>query len=151
MSRQTKYKEILYVAFDVEKKGSGPNYPVIQVGVAWGTCPSDMQSRSFCFDYNDRDFEKRCYEEFWKKNMKVLQRIENESVEPKRGWLEFVRLIDGFEAPDRKIVLLSDNPAYDISAIDHHIVVEQKLRAFGLQNSRDGAIYRSINDPTEQD
>lgn len=137
-----------YVAVDVEKKGDGPAFPVIQIGVAWGTNLKDIKTRSFCFDYHSGDrkveFQKRCFDEFWTEHLDILARIEKEAIEPTAQWRAFIEFWDKF---DENVVIVSDNPAYDIEAIDFHVWEEAKR--FPIRWTADGK-YRKVCDPGQQ-
>lgn len=135
-----------YVAVDVEKKGNGFAYPVIQVGVAWGTGLGDIATRSFCFDYRSVGFERRCYDEYWSKQLALLARIGREAVEPGQQWPAFVEFWNVTFGADA--VIVSDNPAYDLAAIDFH--VWEWCRRFPIRNTAVGG-YREVHDPSERD
>ena len=134
------------VALDVEKKGPLFQNPVINVGVAWGTSIDTIQTMSFCFDYKDAPFDKQCYDEFWSKHLDILKRIEEAAKEPKAEWTRFNTLL--MELDDPSIEFESDNPAYDIEAIDFHLYTVLGRR-LPLRYTSKG-VYRSISDSSER-
>lgn len=137
----------LIVAVDVEKKGSGFQHPIINVGVAWGKSIDTIQSASFCFDYKNIAFEKRCYDQFWSKNLQVLKRIEESAKDPEMEWKRFDDLLKQFEKQGTEVEFESDNPAYDIEAIDFHLFAE--LGRLPMRYTTQGE-YRSIGDSSER-
>lgn len=139
---------VIYLALDIEKKGTTLAYPLIQIGAVWGTNKSDLQKRSFCFDYKDAAFEPRCYEEFWCKHKDIYERICAEAIEPKLQWKKFGQFLDDLEASGATIELLTDNPAFDIATIDYYLHTELGRR--GLQYNRDMS-RRKIHDSSMRD
>lgn len=137
----------LYVAFDVEKKGAKFEHPIIQIGVAY-TNSLDVAPRtaSFCFDYPGAPFEKRCYDEFWVKNLDILKRIQKEAKPAKAEWERFVDFLNALEKEHSKIKILSDNPAYDIEAIDWHL--DKECGRAGIRYTSTGK-YRPVIDSSE--
>ena len=114
----------LYYAVDVEKKGAGFEYPTIQVGYAHSTS-IDVKpvSGSFCFNYAKVPFEPKCHKEFWSKNLDIYARIfaEAKGKDPVEEWKKYAASLDKLEEKHDKIEIVSDNPAYDIEAVDYHL------------------------------
>lgn len=142
-----KQLETLFVAVDVEKKGPGFDFPVIQLGVAFGTNIQNIQKMSVCFDHKDVPFQEKCFNEFWKTRQELYNKILAEAKPPTEQWKTFVEWFDGLEKKYPKIELASDNPAYVLEAIDFHVWKECKR--LPLRYSSTGE-YRSVSDPTEQ-
>jgi hypothetical protein len=142
-NKKRKRSDPFFVAFDVEKKGARFEHPVIQVGVAYGSCLNDIQTASFCFDYKDVPFEKRCWDEFWSNWKDVLARIEKAAEAPNVQWPKFGKFLDALEAEHDEIEIVSDNPAYDIEAIDHHL--DKDLGRAGVRYTSTMG-YRYVND-----
>jgi len=142
-----KKSQTIYLAIDVEKKGAKFEHPVIQIGVAWGTSLSSMEKGSFCFDYKDKPFEQRCFDEFWSKQDAVYKRICAEAVEPAEQWRTFKAFLDTLELSGDKVEIISDNPAYDVEAIDYHL--NEELGRQGLRYSS-GMKYRCVHDSSER-
>lgn len=154
-------KSVLYIAVDVEKKGASFDHPIIQIGVAWSlTCASwgpfplaygtdinSIKTASFCFDYKDKPFEKRCYDEFWIKYLDILKRIEGAAKPSKEQWKNFDKWLVELESQAESIKIVSDNPGYDIEAIDYHL--HEELGRFPIRYDSTGK-YRSISDASEQ-
>lgn len=143
-------KENVYVAFDIEAGGSGYNHPVIAVGVCYGTA-NQYQKKRWVIQFDIKDFEERCYKEFWSYNMDLLDKLKKEAVDKKIAWREIREFIDNLEilfpADKYRVIFVSDNPAYDISRIDFMLFLfEQRLP---LRYTKEGK-YRRISDPSEQ-
>jgi hypothetical protein len=69
------------------------------------------------------DFEPRCVDEFWcKQPYDIIEDCKKEALPPKEGWANFRAYIDALEEKypyqQHKIKFLSDNPSFDIAAID---------------------------------
>ena len=134
----------LYVAVDIEKKGAGFEHDVLQLGIAYGTHIGDIKTIGFCFEEKG-PFEKRCEQEFWSKNKELLERIRKE---PKVTWGEFRVWLLGLELRKLKVEFVSDNPAYDIAAVDYCLFTQAASR-LPMRYTTDGQ-YRNISDPSEQ-
>lgn len=143
----TSESKTLYIAVDVEKKGASFDHPVIQLGVAYGTNIADISTLSFCFDYKDKPFEKRCYDEFWIKQRDILKKIEKHAKPPQEEWMRFNKWLTSIESKANAIKFISDNPAYDIEAIDYHL--HEVLGRLPMRYDSIGK-YRSISDASEQ-
>ncbi|MDE2097670.1 MAG: hypothetical protein KGL39_10515 [Patescibacteria group bacterium] len=135
--------ETLYVAVDVEKKGAKFEHPIIQIGVAYGTSLQNVKTRSFCFDYANVPFEQRCYDEFWSKFLDTYKRIQAEAKEPKGQWKAFADFLQELEDQYPSIEIWSDNPAYDVEAIDFHL--NDELKRAGIRYSSKMQ-YRYVTD-----
>lgn len=134
-----------FLAVDVEKKGARFAHPVIQVGVAYGTSLDDIKTATFCFDYADVPFEKRCWDEFWTNHEDIYEKICAAAQPPKEEWKRFAQFLNDLEpACHDKIEIVSDNPAYDVEAIDYHL---NAIRIGIRYSSKDK--YRSVHDSTE--
>lgn len=141
-------KKTLYIAIDVEKKGASFAHPVIQLGVAYGyNIHYKIKTENFCFDYKNSPFEKRCYDEFWVNHLDILKRIEENAKEPGAEWERFNKWLLDMEKENGTIKFVSDNPGYDIEAVDYHLHTE--IGRLPMRYSSTGK-YRSISDPSEQ-
>lgn len=138
----------LYVAVDIESAGSSYDHAVLQIGVAWSFDGEKFETKSFCSEeaFNLTGFETRCWEEFWTKNTKVLQRIQNEAIEDEFMWLSFVEFWNAFDSKSKTVKVVSDNPTFDLGRIDHAL---SKLKRLPLRYTQDGK-YRSVDDPSEK-
>jgi hypothetical protein len=136
----------IYVAFDIETGGAGFQHPVIAVGVCYGNVYGYYKKR-WCIEFNTNDFEKKCYEEFWTKHEDILDDIRKEAVDSKSAWNEIGQFLDRLsdKYPNSNIVILSDNPAFDLSRIDYELFTR-----LGRLGCRHIGKYRRVMDPTEQ-
>ena len=96
--------------------------------------------------------EELCMKEFWSKpdNQKTLAFIQSRALPLELALDQFLHYYDDELTkmfPDRKRVLICDNPCFDLGAIDYHLLVTQK-RAIGIKNSFDGSSYYSCVDPS---
>ncbi len=143
-----------YISFDIESAGANFENPILQVGVAWGSDSDNIQTRSWCFDHPDGPFEKRCVDEFWVHHKDILERIQKEAKASGRTvdeqWKNFATFMDDLYKT-HKLVLVSDNPAYDISMIDYELR-SRKLKSSGLRFSPypKPNTYLPVHDPTER-
>lgn len=141
-------KKPLYVAFDIEKKGSSLAHEILQIGVAWSEgLDQPIKTESFCF-VDTGPWEQRCYDEFWIHHRLILDRIRDQAIESKEGWKAFKFLLDTFEANWADVRIVSDNPAYDLGHIDHNLM-RTTGRLFGVRFTTAGG-YRWVYDPSER-
>jgi hypothetical protein len=144
-------KEVVYLAWDIEAGGPLNKNPVIAVGCCYGTSKSYKKIRWF-IDFDLEQFDSRCYEEFWSKNLEILNDIKKNSIDAKQAWREiasFLTIIESdYPADNYKIKIVSDNPSYDISKIDY--CLEFYTGRKGLHYNDNGS-YRGVSDPSEQD
>ena len=144
-----------YLAFDIEKAGCLPiRHPVIAVGVCLGDedgliiekkrwtfqvqWPDDLKNPS-----HYGDFEPRCWEEFWSKQKpELIAELKQDAKPQKEGWNDFVKWVDELEKKYSKIVLLSDNPGYDLGAID--VNLERYTERMPLRYASTTGDYRSL-------
>jgi hypothetical protein len=139
--------KIIYLGVDVEKKGAMFKHPVMQVGVAYGTCMNDIKTASFCFDYKSVPFEKRCWDEFWCKYEDVYRRICAAAQPAPAQWLAFKKFLLNLENSADRVEPVTDNAAYDVTAIDHHL--DKDAQRAGIRYSSKME-YRAVHDSTEQ-
>lgn len=163
MSESKQQKKLpLSVAFDIESKGASLDHPVPQIGVAYGTCLADIKTASFCFDYSDYPFEKRCLDEFWVNHQDIYKRIEKEAIYRDEQWKKFGAFIDELEVLSNNVEIVSDNPAFDIARIDYNTDLHgvrnrfyemsdgsKQRSSIPLRYTRDGK-YRPVKDPSER-
>lgn len=131
-------KQIICVAVDIEKTGSTFNHPCCSVGfyvsdldgkklqtlkvnlwVDWPVITNDK------LDY--RDFEPRCWDEFWSKQpADILEKAQQECIPQAIGWKKICNFIDTLEvlypSDTHKIVFATDNASFDIANIDYNLL-----------------------------
>ncbi len=145
-------KERLFIALDIEKDGPLLSHPTTAIGMVWG------DDYGTVFGYNTwflkpeatadgmlvADMDPDTKTEFWDKYPEVRKVIESRW-KPMRQELEafaqhYDRLLQNFKE-SRKIVLLTDNAAFDIGNIDYLLQVTGVRNKIPLKNT-------NFRDPT---
>ena len=62
------------------------------------------------------DFEKKCWEEFWSKNIPTLQKLKEGAVTAVEGTANFISVLDKYEQ-DYDVMIITDNPSFDVGFI----------------------------------
>ena len=148
--------ERVYIAFDIESAGCEFENPILQIGVAYGTDAKHLETKSWCFDHPDGPFEERCAREFWSKFPDILERIRKEAKASGRTvdeqWADFAGFMSHmYQLCQDKLVIVSDNPAFDVSMIDQQLRL-RKLKSSGIRYSPlpNPGTYLPVHDPTER-
>lgn len=143
-------KETVYIAWDIEKGGPCFEHPIIAVGVCYGT-KTTYRKKRFCLTFDINNFEEKCLKEFWSKFPNILEKIKSEATPVVETWeaiTDFLTLLEVAYPEDKyNIVMLSDNPAYDIGHIDYNLF--HYTARWGLRYTDNGD-YRFISNPCEQ-
>lgn len=113
-----------------------------------GSSIEHIVSASFCMNVEGGEWEERCVREFWSKYPAILSRIKTAAQPTADAWREFMKLLDSFEKSGKIITIISDNPAYDLTAIDYNLFIRD--REFGVRYNKDGTGYRKVADPSER-
>jgi hypothetical protein len=94
-------------------------------------------------------FDKRCYDEFWSKNLDILENIRREAVPLEQAWKSIADFLTSLETdyPESNVLICSDNPAFDLTFIDYNLFT--RLGRLGVRYSDSGK-YRCVSDPTAQ-
>jgi len=144
----TNSKQQIYVAWDIESSGPGFQHPVVAVGVCYGTISAYRKKRWY-LDFDTKDFDATCYEEFWSKNLDLLNNIKKDAVPQEQGWKSISTFLTELEQqhPKSRIVVCSDNPAFDLTLMDYNLY--KYCNRLGVRYSDKGK-YRQVMDPTEQ-
>lgn len=151
----TPEKRKVVVALDIEKKGCKLVHPIPSVGIVVGDRYREdvIEKNRICLDVSElmrslKDDEEivRCQQEFWDKYPELAATFEKEAMPYKQGLAQIAKYIDScYERYDvRKI--LSDNPAFDLGHLDHHLV---GTREYPIRHGPTGE-YHSVEDPSEQ-
>ena len=70
----------------------------------------------------NRDWEKRCFDEFWSKESEALNYIRDRAEEPKKVMNSFVQWMDKIDLKyGNDLIVLSDNGGYDFAWIDTYL------------------------------
>ena len=149
------------LSIDIEKGGDSPVFhPILAIGVCFGSRARSpgrgvswvVKKQTWCLDpFPGQTMEDRCVREFWSENAPLLERIKKSAAgqDPILQLKSFSDWLSSLSTTlaGARIVILSDNPSYDIGHLDHALC-SRGLRALPLRLLGDGR-YRSIGDPTE--
>lgn len=115
-------------------------HPLVAIGVHLRLIDGTTSKRIFRFAFDIKDFEPRCIEEFWSKNMDKLEKLKSL---PLSTIADFAAYIDELDTLYPNLIILSDNPAYDIGFINY--LYDRDLNRKPLQYRANGK-YRIIVD-----
>jgi hypothetical protein len=148
-----------WLALDLERLGPEYAYGVLAIGVCFGTPDGTvLDARAFCGRVPEQSgFDAYCWSSFWSKFPDVLARIDSEAQDDHvlacYRWLcELEAKYGPFgrrHAAQRKLVLLSDNPAYDFGVLGAEIA-HLRGRAVARPISEMFDDYVPTDDPGEQ-
>ncbi len=138
-----------YIAIDIEKAGKRLDDAILAIGICIGDDKGTVyEKKLWCLKMPEgKDFEKRCYSEFWTKNMDVLNLIKSQEQDIAEVMKEFAEFIDGLEERFHRYTFVSDNPAFDIGHLDYYL--QTYADRSPLRYTKQGQ-YRKISDPSEQ-
>jgi hypothetical protein len=109
-----------------------------------------LEKKTWCLHpFPEQEMAPVCVAEFWTGKEGLLAAIRARAVDPILGLASFSSWIDALPAryPGRKIVLISNNPVYDIGTLDY-VLAARRIRTLPLRFLGDGK-YRSVHDPSE--
>jgi len=146
-------KKVVYVAIDIEAGGSMyTKHPLLAIGVCVGSLENGViEKRVWCMDRylqeKDKIFmEEKCKTEFWDKHPDVLKKIDANAKPLAQQIRDFAKFLDKLEVTHkkRKIVFLSDNPAFDIAWVDYFLmtIAERPPCRYSTE-----MVFRSVKDP----
>ena len=140
------------VAIDIEAPGCRLHDPPIAIGVCVARDGVIIDQRVFCSIVPpEEDFEPRCLEEFWREKDELLARIDanalGDTADMLRAFLNYLgKMVN--EQGGALPTFISDNPAFDIGAIDRAIALYLPEEEYGLRHM--WPQYCWIEDGSEQ-
>lgn len=157
--------EKILFAVDIEKAGAeNIKHPIVAIGYVIGTENALLErgiiklqvkwptiTDGKVADYGD--FEPRCWDEFWGNSKKMppelIEEFKKDALTQTDGIKKFAALVDSLEEKygdekKYKVRFLSDNPSYDIAALD--VAMEQVCDRNPMRYDSTGK-YRSLSDP----
>jgi hypothetical protein len=116
--------EKIVLAFDIERSGCGKEHDTIAMGASVVDSNMNELDNFFfkCYIPGETNFEQRCMDEFWSKNLEVLKTLEYHGDKTKKvlelemitGFQNFRKKWELFaEENGKTLVLASDNKVYD--------------------------------------
>lgn len=164
MAQTAAPRKTLLIAVDIEKAGARKHHPVVSVGIVAGdtegqvilktrvnfavswpkTYPSELGAIALVKDYGD--FEPRCWDEFWSCKIppSAIEECKANALELHVGWQEVHELIVSTcnLCKGHKVVYLSNNPSFDIAAIDDGF---DHIKQLPLKYTPDGKYHGDFN------
>ena len=138
------------ILFTVDIEGSGASiskHGIVSIGWCVGDLKGNVfEKRRVSLKLQNRVFEERCLTEYWSKpeQKHQLEVFQREAVEPYDGIAAFMKAVDSYE-DKYDVVILSDNPAYDVAWLDSYI--DTYLGRNPLLYKKDQRTYRGIAEP----
>lgn len=117
-------KPVLTFAVDIET--SGPIYTkhgILSIG--WCARSADGSIKSGQINMmlpEGTDFEQKCWDEFWSKNLPALHKLKEGAVSPLEGITAFINVLDQLEQ-DNDVMIITDNPSFDIGYLNYYLAV----------------------------
>lgn len=158
-----KRQSYLYLAVDIETTGAELDRPILCFAAVIGTREEGvLKKKTWCFDSPALDcnletpkeeickhYEWRAWQEFWKDKLDLLKRIKSQSSSDEINWASFLAFLDGLEEqyPNADVILVSDNPAYDIAALNNEL--HKRFGRMPMNRTKNGG-YRCTHDPYER-
>lgn len=138
-------KEIVIIAIDIE--ATGPRFSkngIISIGYCAGTMDGEViLKKRVSLDLEGKSFDKSCYDQFWIKNLDLLETLKKEAVPIKEGLQKFISDFDSLNEK-YELIPISDNPSYDIGFINYYL--DFYLDRLPLNYVNGGDDYRPIFD-----
>jgi hypothetical protein len=106
-----------FLGIDIETGGCMLSHPLIAIGTCLVLPDGHKEKRTFRLAFDERDFEKRCVDEFWSKHPDKLEKLR---ALPESNIAQFANYVDSLDAKYPDLVLVSDNPSFDVCFINYH-------------------------------
>ena len=100
------------------------------------------ESRRFTFEFSRKKFDEDCYRDFWSKHEDKLKVFEQEKV--KTTIADFASYLDELDKKYDDLVIISDNPQFDIGFINYYFNKYLNRKPMSYKNN--GTDYRLIVD-----
>ncbi len=116
-------KTILLCAIDIET--SGPKLiknGILSIGICAGTISGNIiVKKRIDVDLEDeQDYDKDTYDNFWIKNVDVLNEIKKNPLQPKNAILELMKIIDYLDQ-NFQLIIISDCVSFDVGFINYYL------------------------------
>ncbi len=127
------------LAVDVETSGSSyERNGILSIGASLHDQDS-VERESFQINVmlpKEKEYEKDCLKNFWDKNPEAKRFVENNAIEAKEAMQKFYDFLMKVR-PYSDIVIISDNPSFDIAWIDHYLglYIDQKPLRYLLNDN----------------
>lgn len=115
-------KPVLIFSLDIETSGAKyTKHGILSIGWCAGRTDGTFDSGQINMSLPEgTDFEQKCWEEFWSKNISTLQKLKEGAVSPVEGIKNFISILDGYEQ-DYDVMIITDNPSFDIGFINYYL------------------------------
>jgi len=109
------------LAIDIEKLGDYQDAHIVAIGFCFGDVAGNViERKAWYISMGEHDkIEERCKREFWDKNQGLLEHFLSKGRPASIVYGEIAEWLKELEEKYPKIVILSDNPAYDLGGFDH--------------------------------
>ena len=138
-------KQPILCAIDIET--SGPNIiknGILSIGICAGTVTGNIivRRRIDVKLHRSKSFDTNTWDNFWCKNKKILEIIQEHPLEESAAVIEFINVIDDLE-DNYKVIIISDNPVFDIGFLNYYLAFY--INRLPLQYDKEG-VFRPIYD-----
>ena len=116
-------KSIILCAIDIET--SGPKLiknGILSIGICAGSVTGAiLVKQRFDLKLDEgQEYDKECYDNFWKKNLNVLEEIKKNAVPPEEAMTKFMKIIDSLDEK-YQLIIISDCATFDIGFINYYL------------------------------
>ncbi len=116
-------RTILLCAIDIET--SGPQLiknGILSIGICAGTISGNivLKKRIDIKLEEDQIFDKHTYDNFWIKNLNVLEIIKKNAIAPRDAMIEFMKIINYLDE-NYQLIIISDCITFDIGFINYYL------------------------------
>lgn len=119
-----KKKQTLLFAIDVETSGCRPSvHNLLAIGICTMTINGNVITKKRISMVPEKIvYEGLCWETFWKDRLHIIEELKKDSVSLKEGLRQFIQIIDLCDDL-YEVVILTDNPSFDLQWINYHLDV----------------------------
>jgi len=150
--------KIYYIAIDIEKAGDRFTDAILMIGCCLGDESGNViETKAFCGVVPpNEEFQENCWDEFWSKEQDILAKIRRQSTTTMvKDFTAYFTDLDQRFGPftregEKQLIILSDNPTYDIGSIDVLLATDPEKRfQFPQRYLRNGQVRLRVYDSNE--
>lgn len=135
-----------YLAVDIEGGGSKLDDCILSIGFCYGNTKKYKKIR-WSISTNINEIETKCYNEFWSKHEDILNIIQQESRPAEIVAKEIGEFLDSLEDIFSSVVVVCDNPAYDLTRLDYFLH-KYNAREYPIHYGKNNE-YRLVCNPVQ--
>lgn len=108
------------LAIDIETTGALlTENEIVSIGYVFGDKDGNITEKGRADFKVEKPFEKRCYDEFWSKNMEIFEALQANAIEAKTATRNFAEILDRHEEK-KELRIITDFAAFDPCWINYY-------------------------------